>query len=95
MVELNKVGFDQFFAKLAHKLDSIIDVVTIIPLFGSALDFQTAQDARSFIKGFDAEMPASEFQKYEVIVKFANGDRVDGIFSEKKKAIGFLEYVAS
>lgn len=95
LIEINRGAFDEFFSKLRRKLDRIISRVTILPLFGTSLEFENVREAASFIANFDAAKPTSEFQKYEVIVRFSNGDKVDGLFSEQKDALKFLEYISS
>jgi hypothetical protein len=34
-----------------------------------------------------------DFKKFEIIVKYSNSDTINASFSEKEKAISFLEYL--
>jgi len=34
------------------------------------------------------------FKKYEVIIKFSNGDKVEGSFISKERAMEFLKFIA-
>ena len=90
----NKGAFDQFFEKLTKKLDRIVERVTVIPLFGSQLSFNSLKDAAQFVDEFNAAIAPSKFQKYELTVHFSNGDKISGTFAEKERAQTFLEHVA-
>ena len=93
--ELNAAEFDRFFSALARKLDRLVERVIVLPLFGTPSPFTSVKDARGFIENFDPSAKPTNFQKYEVIVSFANGDKIDGTFSNKADALSFLDYVAS
>ncbi len=95
LVGSNRQAFDLFFLKLREKLDRIVDRVVILPLFGSSFEFSSVDYAANFLREFDAKLPTGEFQKYEVIIKFSNGDKVDGLFSQKNQVLNFLEYVSA
>ena len=95
IVELNREGFDVFFAALRRKPDSLIDRVTVLPLFGVPCEFDSIHAAAQFINGFDPGKPATEFQKYEIVVRFSNQDKIDGLFSQRAQALRFLERVSS
>jgi hypothetical protein len=33
------------------------------------------------------------FRKYEVIIRYSNGDKIDASFQNKEKAVAFLQYI--
>lgn len=79
-----------------NKLNSCIkrkpSSIRIISLFGKSLDFENAQNAINFIIGFSEEENSdNQFCKYEIYIKFENGDKLEGVFEEKCRAIEFLE----
>jgi len=92
---LNAGEFERFFADLKRKLDRLVERVVVLPLFGTSLVFSTLDDAVKFIEEFDSDASSTDFQKYEAIVTFTNGDKIDGIFADKGDALKFLEYVSS
>ena len=47
-------------------------------------------EAIAFIASFDESKPNAPFARYEVGVRFSNGDEVRGQFREKTTAIVFL-----
>ena len=44
----------------------------------------------SYIKAYVIEPGKLTVTKFEIVVKYFNGDRIDGSFGEKVKAIRFL-----
>ena len=85
---------EQFLQELGQAMDRMIESVTILPLLGTSHDFRTIAEAVEFVDGFDQEIGSVAFQKYEVFVRFSNGNRIDGSFTDKVEAKRFLTYVA-
>ena len=69
----------------------MIESVTVL---GTRHDFGTVAEAVAFLDRVDQEARAVEFQKYEILVRYSNGNRLDGSFSEKSEAKRFLASVA-
>lgn len=86
--------FESFLSELAQVLDRMIDKLIVIPLYGSEREFATYTDAINFIKGFDQTGDGGDFRKYEIIVKYSNGDSIDASFKSKDEAGRFLEYLS-
>ena len=84
----------QFLDDLGQALDRMVESVTVLPLVGTRHQFKTISEAVSFVDGFDREDGSVAFQKYEVFVKYSNGDRIDGSFAARSDAKRFLAYVA-
>lgn len=95
MIRSNKPLLDCFVKELEATLDRQIDRVILIPLHGGENEFGTIDDAIAFIQGYDeSSSQDGTFRKYEVIVRYSNGDKIDAEFAEKKAAVSFLKYVA-
>lgn len=91
LVAANRSSFDSFFERLQRKLRRLITRVVILPLYGGPIDLPTITAALSFIFEFRPEKrEAVDFQKYEILIVFSNGDELRGIFSNKEDAIDFL-----
>jgi len=95
ILRVNRDSFEAFFNKLRRKLDRSVDKVVVLPLFGTALSFQTATEAAAFIQQFDRMSGAGEFKRFEVQVAFSNADEIRGIFADEEEAIHFLRYVTA
>lgn len=86
--------FRTFLDELAGVLDRMIERLIVIPLFGDEYEFTSITDALKFIGSFTEGENGGEFRKYEVIVKFSNGDKIDASFNTKRETEKFLRYVA-
>ena len=76
-------------------LDRRIAKIIAIPLHGSKMVFGSAPEAIAFVEGYNEKvMKDGMFRKYEIIVRYTNGDKIDAEFNDKKGAIEFLTYVA-
>lgn len=84
---------DQFLGELGGVLDRMVDKVMILPLSGEEHVFESLIEAELFVDGFDHESTTVTFRKYEVVVKYSNGDRIDGSFKDKQGLKSFLSYV--
>lgn len=92
LFELNKVAIESFLAKLKSSLDRIIASVLVIPLYGDAESFNSTGEAKTFIHKLDLNREnCGEFEKFEIIVKYSNGDGIDATFKDKESAIEFLD----
>ena len=93
LVAANQEQLDTFMASLGQRLDRMVEKVIIIPLYGKSNKFATIDDAIRFLNQHRNE-GCGDFRKYEVLVRFSNGDRVEGSFKDKAKALEFLQFVA-
>ena len=81
-----------FRSALEKSLLRNIEVVVILPLYGSELVFTSVGEAIQTLVDSKSEQPARcKFAKYEIQIRFSNGDRVEGTFHSKDKAMEFLK----
>ena len=96
LVETNRLLIDQFFGRLQSRIDRRIEPVTLIALHGEESEFHNIEDAVAFIGKYEeSSSQHGMFRKFEVIVKYSNGDKIDASFQAKHLAISFLKYVAA
>lgn len=94
LMRANATLLKNFLNELEKTLDRRIETVILIPLHGSQNEFYSVSDAISFIETHDqSEPPEGGFRKYEVIVRYTNGDNINASFADKDKAVSFLRYV--
>ncbi len=65
----------------------------ILALSGQEQVFESLSEAERFVHEFRPEKILGTFRKYEVIVKFSNGDKIEGSFVDKEGLKKFLSYV--
>jgi hypothetical protein len=90
LLELNKQSLEDFMFHLKRAVLRQINAVRIIPLHGSAKDCITIVDAIAFIENYDETAPAGPLVKYEVIIRYDNGDNIEARFQDRATTIEFL-----
>lgn len=93
LISANKNGIDKFKNELLLALEKLIEEIIIIPLYGKDMVFHDISSAISFVNSYRASGNDGTFRKYEVIVKYSNGDSINASFTGKEKLISFLEYL--
>ncbi len=64
--------------------------IRILPLHGTPVELASIAEAIAFIEGYDEETTFGLVAKYEVQIRYSNGDRIDAQFQSKSSAIEFL-----
>ncbi len=94
LINANKTEIDKFMVSLKERLDRLVEKVVIIPLYGRSNEFATIDDALGFLDSHSVYEGCGDFRKYEVLISFTNGDRVEGSFKDKIKVREFLQFIA-
>jgi hypothetical protein len=95
LIQANSIQIAQFFEALDARLGRAINRVVVIPLYGRANEFISIEDALMFLDSHAIYEGSGEFRKYEVLVEFSNGDKVDAFFNTKQKVREFLSFVSA
>ena len=82
--------FALFFERLRHCLGRFVEHVFVLTLSGVSHDFDSIEDAIRFVMEHDQTEPASDFVRYEVHVRYSNGDEIRAEFSGRERAVEFL-----
>jgi hypothetical protein len=94
LVDINQNLLDHFFTELQSTLDRQIEKIILIPLHGQQSEFMTIPDAIDFVENYIEDgLREGNFRKYEIIVRYSNGDKIDASFQNKEKAVSFLHYI--
>ena len=93
--QIHSGQFDRFFNALSNSLHRYIESILVLPLTGTEQQFDTINAAISFIHQYQSPTPSSNFVRYEIHVRYSNGDRIQGCFQEKEGAIEFLRTYSS
>ena len=84
--------YDEFKSLLENSLTRRVKKIRVSGLFGEETVFSSVRNAISFIQNHQmAPKKGMNFQKFEIYILFANGDKIDGSFRNRKEAIDFLE----
>lgn len=77
-------------AELITVIGRQIEIVRVLPLHGSPVDCPSIASAIEFINGYAQNQDKYPVAKYEVQIRYNNGDKIDGQFSDKVEAVTFL-----
>jgi hypothetical protein len=86
----HKADVVTFSAALRITLTRSIASVYVLPLHGSPRTLGDVAEAIAFIEAFDESKPCEPFSRYEVGVRYSNGDEIRGQFKDKMAAVAFL-----
>jgi hypothetical protein len=81
----------QFMAALAAAVSRQIDRIVILALHGQSQEVTTIADAIQFIESYVEDGRARPIERYEIQVRYNNGDIVSGNFRAKADAVEFLK----
>jgi len=91
LLKLNKKGVDEFLCSLSDSVSRFIERIIILPLHGHEKVSNNVTEAINFLKKYSEEKPKLPLSKYEIIIKYNTGDRIEASFKDKKDSINFLE----
>lgn len=91
LLTLNKKEVKQFLISLEETISRFIESIIILPLHGQELVATNINDAIDFIQQYSEDKPKLPFKKFEIIIKYNTGDRIEASFKDKKDVIKFLD----
>lgn len=88
--------YNKFVRSLKSALLRKIDKIRILPLFGNEMMFTSVADAIAVLEKYDM-IPEEKAKlcKFEIYIKFTNGDKIEGSFHKQKEALKFLRMFKS
>ncbi|MCA9077650.1 MAG: hypothetical protein KDA93_21670 [Planctomycetaceae bacterium] len=92
--QLTRDQITLFISELESSLTRGIDRIRVGTLHGSVCQLQSVDEAVQFITAYDEEQDINGFVRYEVDIRYTNGDHVNGEFELKATAIRFLKDLA-
>lgn len=94
LVPLNKAAVQEFMVALERVVTRVIQLVRILPLHGHPTELPSVDEAIRFINGYDEVSSGIPVSKYEIQIRYTNGDRIEAYFEDKKAAVDFLRMFA-
>jgi hypothetical protein len=80
----------KFMTQLERAVRRQITAVRVTPLHGAAKDCVTVGEAISFVDSYDETAPTGPLVKYEVLIRYDTGDKIEGQFQDKATTVEFL-----
>jgi hypothetical protein len=90
LMELNHRNLAEFMLHLERAVVRQINAVRVIPLHGSAKDCVNVTEAITYVENYDEAAPTGPLVKYEVIIRYDNGDKIEGQFQDRATTVEFL-----
>jgi hypothetical protein len=90
LIEAHRTQVDEFLTALAKTVSRQIERIVILALHGQAREVITIDDAVRFIEAYEDDGCGKPVERYEIEVRYNNGDVVRASFKEKIDAIEFL-----
>lgn len=94
LLDANQAQLDLFAEKLDEAIERQIEVVKVYPLHGKRAKLTSIQEALSFISSYNEDESNAPLAKYELVIRYNNGDKIEAQFKKRKNAVAFLsEYL--
>jgi hypothetical protein len=90
LLRANEEGVGHFIATLTRAISRQIERIVVLPLHGSSTEMPTVTDAIRFIESYDDKAAGVTFQRYEIQIRYNNGDTIEARFADKQSALTFL-----
>ncbi len=95
LTTLSKAETDTFIDRLKATLERLVTRITLIPLFGTKLVFGAVNEALAKLDTINLKNPTGDFDKFEVIIDYSNGDTIRASFKDKNGLSDFLKKLDS
>lgn len=91
LVELHQADIERFMKSLSVSVSRQIERVVILAMHGGLHEVLTVDDAIRFIESYEDDRKAKAVDRYEIEVRYNNGDTIQGKFTNKATAVEFLK----
>lgn len=86
----HRADISAFVSSLRTALTRTIESVYVLPLHGHARTLSDLASAIAYIEAYDEATPVGSLTRYEVGIRYSNGDEIRGQFTTKLAAVDFL-----
>ncbi|MFA7236839.1 MAG: hypothetical protein WC058_08245 [Phycisphaeraceae bacterium] len=91
LIHANDSQVKQFLGMLTISISRRIQSIVVLPLHGHSEELATLDQAVAFLTGYDDHDGRKPIQRYEIQIRYSNGDSIEGKFADKQEAIKFLK----
>ncbi len=91
LVCAHRQEIDDFLAALDKTVTRRIERIIVIPLHGQESTCSSVAEAIAFLMTYEKSAAQNGVYKYEIIVRYNNGDKIAADFTQKSSAVEFLE----
>ena len=87
---IKKDEINRFIDALNKTILRKIERIIINTFHGSKYKVHNINDAIRYIENYKIDHDSLVLNKFEILIRYTNGDRIDAFFNEREKAIDFL-----
>lgn len=91
LVKLNKSEVEDFFNALTRSVSRFIERINLLPLHGQVAEAKTVSEAIKLIEQYSESQNQLPLSRYEVIIRYNTGDKIEATFRDKKDCLIFLK----
>ena len=91
LLKLNRKEVEEFISSLSDSVSRFIETVIVMPLHGQEAVADTVTKAIDFLNSYSEADALLPIHKYEIIIRYNTGDKIEAIFKDKKDTIKFLQ----
>jgi hypothetical protein len=91
LLKLNKKNVEEFFSSLYESASRFIERIIVLPLHGQEAISNSITEAIDFLKKYSEDKPKLPIAKYEIIIRYNTGEKIEASFNDNKATIKFLE----
>ena len=90
----SKKEIDIFASELSIHFSRKISLIKVFTLHGKAFTYENLDDAINFIENYNiANSGSYKFERFEIIVRYSNDDKIEASFYTQNDAIKFLNTI--
>jgi hypothetical protein len=86
----HQADVDVFVKSLSTSVSRQIESIVVLALHGAIQELANVNDAIRFIQKYTDDGKSKPIERFEIQVRYSNGDKIEGNFREKNVAIEFL-----
>lgn len=90
LLQRNLGDVANFMASLTEAVSRQIQAIIVLPLHGKMYEAKTIDEAVAVLEAYDEARAPARFERYEIHIRFNNGNEIIGKFNDKPGAIDFL-----
>jgi hypothetical protein len=90
LVQRHRRDLDRFFETLSAVILRRIERIVILALHGTPHEMTNIDDAIRFIESYHDDGRTKPIERYEIEIRYSNGDVISGNFRDRGDAVAFL-----
>ena len=87
----NDTETKEFLSALTETVSRKIEEIVVLPLHGQRFRAASIEEAMKLLDDYDEAVAQARFERYEIHVRFRNGNEITGKFNDRPSAVAFLE----